>query len=177
MSYPVRTTAVFGFIAGLLVIAIYGFLGGFMAISTVLCVGLVVYSALLARWSNTRLVSILYPVLLMLIAAFFSGVHPEFFILLLAVFSWIRSGLCFKNNGLRGMSAEILTAGGGAVMMFFLNPVSAVTCALSIWLFFLIQSLFFFIIPPFRKSSAPEGGHDLFETARKEAENILESIL
>jgi len=54
----------------------------------------------------------------------------------------------------------------------YLDPRTAVTWALGIWLFFLIQSLYFMIIDT-AFENRPEEPPDAFEQARMRAEGIL----
>jgi len=66
-----------------------------------------------------------------------------------------------------------LSLGGGALVALF-TPVSEISWALGIWLFFLIQALYFLLFEKTGDKIA-DTEIDLFEKARMEAEKILSS--
>lgn len=178
MKRSVRTTLVYGLISAVTVMPIAGALAGSigwsMAFKLVLWADLFGYAVLLARWSGKALGSILFPLGLLLGAAVWPGIYSAFFFLGLGVFSWLRSGICFSGAPIRAVAAEILTVAGGAGLVALLDPVSAITWSISIWLFFLVQALYFFIIPAV--DNVPAGGWspDPFEQAHREALRVLE---
>jgi hypothetical protein len=164
MKRHVRTTLVYGLISALTVMPITGLLaapiGWPMAFKLVLWLDLFFYAALLARWSGKGISAIVFPTTLLLGTALWPGVSTGFFFLGLAVFSWIRSGSCFCGTPIRAVAAEILTVGGGAGLVVLFSPASTITWAIGIWLFFLIQAVYFFIVP------AP--GHSYLSVSRSQ---------
>jgi hypothetical protein len=178
MQRPVRTTLVYGLIGALAVMPAAGLFSGAigwpMAFKLVLWVDLLIYAILLIRWSGKRLSAIVFPMLLLLGTALWSGVYSGFFFLGLGVISWIRSGICFCGTPLRAVAAEIITLGGGAGLAALLGPGSMITRAISIWLFFLVQALYFFIVPASDPSDAVRTVGDPFEKARRQAQRILD---
>jgi len=179
MKSPIRTTLVYGLICALLAIPATGGLavivGGSIAFKLVLWTILSGYSLLLARWSGKHPALLLFPLILLLGTAVWPAIDTVFFFLGLGVLCWLRSGICFNRFPLRAMIAETITAAGGAALVALLGPGSTVTWAISIWLFFLVQALYFFIVPHRGPTIADRQESDPFDRARREARRILES--
>lgn len=95
-----------------------------------------------------------------------------FLLIALGIFSWIRSGICFQTLQVQRLCSEIILSLGGGGLVAGLTPVSAVTWALGIWLFFLVQALYFVWFEKIGDKMA-EIEIDLFEKARMGAEKIL----
>jgi hypothetical protein len=178
MTAPVRTTIVFAMLSAMVVWPAAGFLtaplGWATAFRLMLWASLSGYGLLLVRWSGRRLTSPLIPLALLLATALWPGGDGAFFFMALGVLAWVRSGICFDNTPLRAVIAETITIAGGAGLVAALNPGTPLTWTLSIWLFFLIQCLYFFIVPilsPARDKTLPE---DPFERACRNARQILE---
>ncbi len=66
---------------------------------------------------------------------------------------------------------DIIVIGGG-VLIAYLNPYSTITWALGIWMFFLVQSLYFLLMTNLEPEEVPFNA-DPFEEARIRAEGIL----
>lgn len=179
MKSPLRTTLVYGLICALAAMPATGGLaahfGGSVAFKLVLWTILAGYSLLLARWSGRHPAGILFPLILLLGTAVWPGIDSAFFFLGLGVLCWLRSGICFNHFPLRAMVAETLTAAGGAALVTLLSPASPVAWAVSIWLFFLVQTLYFFIVSPRDRKSADQQDADPFDQARRAAQRILEN--
>lgn len=177
MSKPVRTTVVFGLISALLIFPVVELLtrrwGWPAAFKLTLWADLALYTLLLVRWSKSRLLPALFPLAILLGAALWPWSYTGFFLLGLGVFSWIRSGICFKAPPLRLIIAETVTMVGGAALAAAWAPVSSLSWALALWLFFLVQSLYFFIMPGLTEKSAGARERDPFEVAVQEAEKML----
>jgi len=177
MSKPVRTTVFFGLISALLIFPVVWLLtdrwGWSTAFKLTLWADLAVYSVLLVRWSRARLLPVLFPLGLLLGVALWPWSYAGFFLLALGILSWIRSGICFKAPPLRLITAETVTMAGGAALVAAWNPVSPLAWALSFWLFFLVQALYFFMMPGYSKQSRGSENRDPFETAFQEAERML----
>jgi hypothetical protein len=113
---------------------------------------------------------------LLLGAALWPGAGNGFIWLTLGVLSWIRSGICFRRAPLRALTAELVTTAGGAGLVVMLWQPSAIAQALAVWLFFLCQTLYFFIMPV--KAVEGKNSHgDTFEKARQDLERVLDSSL
>lgn len=177
MSRPIRTTVVFGLLSALLIFPVVGLLadhwGGGLGFKLALWLDLALYSVLLVRWSKSRLLPALFPLGLLLAAALWPWSHSGFFLLGLGGLSWVRSGICFQAPPLRLLTAETIATVGGAGLVALLAPGSALTWALAIWLFFLVQTLYFYIMPGLAESPAKGPAQDPFEAAREEAEKML----
>jgi len=179
MKSPIRTTLVYGLICALLAMpatgSLAGIVGGAIAFKLVLWTILSGYSLLLARWSGKHPAVLLFPLILLLGTAVWPAIDTVFFFLGLGMLCWLRSGICFSGFPLRAMIAETVAAGGGAALVALLGPGNAITWAISIWLFFLVQALYFFIVPHRGSTTADRQNVDPFDQARREAQRILES--
>ena len=177
MNRPIRTTVVFGLLSALLIFPVVGLLadrwGGGLGFKLALWLDLALYSVLLVRWSKARLLPALFPLGLLLAAALWPWSRAGFFLLGLGGLSWVRSGICFQAPPLRLLTAETIAMGGGAGLVALLAPGSALTWALAIWLFFLVQTFYFYIMPGLAESPAKGPAQDPFEAAREEAEKML----
>ncbi|MEJ2639793.1 MAG: hypothetical protein P8010_09475 [Desulfosarcinaceae bacterium] len=180
MNHPLRTTIVYAVLSGLVVAPAAWALSIYLywptAFKLMLWADLALYGALMARWSRVRLPALLFPLAILLGSALWPRTYSSFFILALGVFAWMRSGICFQGAPLRALSAEVLTLGGTAGLLLFFGGHSPVAWALTICLFFLIQSLYFFIVPARRSASKPRSGKDPFEKAVEEATKVLDGI-
>jgi len=133
------------------------------------------YAVLLCRWSGQKWISVSYPVLFLFLTVFLVQSLGAFFVLALAATSWVRSGLCFQERrGLRLVVELLLCAAGGGLVAVF-TPGSALAWAQGIWLFFLLQALYFAIFddtaPSLNRINTQTA--DPFERASRQAEDIL----
>ncbi len=178
MKRPVRSTLVFGLISALAVMPAAGMLavltGWSLAIKLVLWTAFLVYALLLTRWSGTRPVAIAFPLALLLGTALWPGIHALFFLLGLGFFSWIRSGICFSTTPLRAIAAETITVAGGAGLVILLSPASNIAWAIGIWLFILVQALYFFFVPVPDATATVRAEEDPFASAYREAQRVLD---
>jgi hypothetical protein len=60
--------------------------------------------------------------------------------------SWVRSGICFPGSLLRRVCAEAITCAAGLALVRLLQPPGPYGLPLSIWMFGLIQALYFVVI-------------------------------
>lgn len=178
MKAPVRTTLFYGAVMAILLWPVTGLFTGLLgwpaAFKLMLWVSLSGYAILLAHWSCHPKTALVFPLTLLLGIALWPGIDGDFFIIALGVLSWVRSGICFSGNPLRAVVAETITIAGGAALMTMLNPGTAATWSLGIWLFALFQSLYFFIVPPTRSADRDTVHEDLFERAYQNAMRILD---
>ena len=178
--HPIRTTIFFGLVCGLAFIpvnfALNYVLQGPSVNHLILWLYTAGYSLLLVRWSKVSIYSIAFPLLLLLATSFQVGSTAVIYFITLASISWIRSGICFKNpSALPWMVESLFCAFGGILVMVF-TPGSAFSWMLGIWMFFLIQSLYFVIFENRTIIPADQSVADPFERACREAETILSQL-
>ncbi len=175
---PIRTTIIFGIISALLVIAgIYfqAFYWGWPLTQNVfLATILILYSLLLCRWSKTDLITIAFPLFLIICLSLWPHLHTGFILLALLLFGWIRSGICFNHAPVRAMIAEAVTIAGSLGFLIFWWSHSSLVLPMAIWFFFLVQSLYFYIVPIPLAESTEAGSPDPFVLASREMERLLD---
>ena len=179
LQRPVLTTVLFGLICGISFIPLNLVLNNMFFRPNAICLTLWLFTAgyavLLCRWSRQKLMSVSYPILFLFLTVFLVQSIGAFFFLALAVISWIRSGLCYPERRRIRLVVELfLCVAGGALVTVF-TPGSALAWALGIWLFFLLQALYFAIFDSNTPSldSQFEVEIDPFERASRRAEDIL----
>lgn len=179
MNKPVRTTVIYALVVGLLFLPVSWVLGRYLysppGFQLAIWLQLALYSVLLARWSQTRLLSIIFPLILLLVAAWFAVDPAGYLLLALAVFSWIRSGICFNGAPLRRLMAEVVTVAGGMAAVVFLVGSSSLSWALGFTLFGLVQALYFFLVPLKGGETLSGRPRDPFEHAFREAQKIVDA--
>ena len=134
------------------------------------------YALLLARWGQKRLSAVFFPLIVLGLWGWQLPSGRGFIVMALATLSWIRSGVCFQAAPGRAVMREILLCGGGAWLAAAPASGSALSWGLGIWLFFLVQTLFFVAGEPGETGGGggtANGGDDPFERARRRAERIL----
>jgi hypothetical protein len=179
MNKPVRTTLAWALLSGLIVYPALAslmapLLGWPLSSKLILWAELAVYALLLSRWGRRRSWSILFPLAVLLGAALWPYTYRGYFVLLLGVLSWIRSGICFQDKPIRAVLGELVTALGGFLLVGVWLPSNILQWALGIWLFGLVQCLYFYIVPCGRDKDIEDNlAPDPFEIARKELEMAL----
>lgn len=181
VSNPVRTTIVFGLLCALGIILqtfIFGY-ATFIPIPPHLAMGLFIalYGLLMARWSGVGPGAICFPVLIIFSGTFLTRSPAAFLMLMFMVFSWIRSGICFKGSILKRILAEVLLCGGAGGGLIICAADGPIAYPLWIWMFFLVQSLYFLCFNGAGKPEPENKNGDPFESARKRAERILSTIV
>jgi len=175
-QYPVRTTIFFGLVCGFSLIPLSLQLNNFIpwpkAYWTILCLYIVAYGFYLTHLSKKSPVRICPSLLILFPAVFLSSSSTIFLLIALGIFSWVRSGICFQTLRVKRFCSEIILSLGGGALVAGLTPVSAISWALGIWLFFLVQTLYFVWFEKTGDKMA-EIEIDLFEKARMEAKKIL----
>lgn len=174
---PVRTTIIIGGVGALAWFFADRALGGswawpLMAFGTIWLIS-ASYAVALVRWSGRGIRGSFFP---LLVLGFIGVMVPRSIVtigLAVIVLSWIRSGVCFPSAPLRSLLRELLLCGGGGLVVTLWGPSTPLAWALGIWLFSLVQSLFFVLFEPESRSSAPPP--DLFDLARHRIEDLLES--
>ncbi len=174
---PIRTTIIWGIAAGLAYIPLcYAFsLFVFWPLNIKLSLSVLLagYGILLSRWARQPLRSILFPLLLLFAAAFCFQSTSTFLLTVMGVLGWIRSGVCFKEKSMaKRLVAEIALGLGAGLLVSGAVPAVNPVWALGVWLFFLIQTLYF-VLFGFKKVGENGVEADPFEKAKMAAEAIL----
>jgi hypothetical protein len=177
---PMQLTILFGMICGLTFIPMTMASSYMMywplSFRLIICLYLALYAFLLTRWGKGAVKFIVFPLLLLFITGIYSN-SSIFFLLCLGILSWIRSSLCFQKSLLMMLVTEFaISLGGGALVAFF-APQSNLAWALGIWLFFLVQSLYFVFGENNTDVEKETQGIDSFERASRQTENILSTRL
>lgn len=171
---PVRTTIATGLAFGLLFLPVSTALNFFLpwtgAFRLTLWFFMAVYSFMLCRWAGARLTACGFPLAILLTAAFWLNSGHDFLFLSVLVLGWVRSGVCFRKALWKAVGAEVLVGLGGAALVACVFPHSVVAWALGVWMFFLVQSLYFVLTGD---AEDAEVELDPFEKARRQAEEIL----
>lgn len=174
---PVRTTIVMGMAFGLLFIPISTALNLFIpwpaAFRLTLWLFISAYSLMLCRWAGAGITACAFPLAILIASVFWLSSHYDFLILLMLVLGWVRSGICFRQSLWRGITAEILAGAGGAVLVGYFTPHTATVWALAVWMFFLVQALYFILTGDAGAANENDVSVDPFEKARRQAEEIL----
>ena len=174
---PVRTTIVMGLAFGFLCVPVSSTLSLLLpwhgALRLTLWIFLAAYSVVLCRWTGASLPACGFPLAVLLASSFLLRSDHDFLGFLVLILGWIRSGVCFRNPAWRALVAEIVAALGGAAMVVLFAPQSPLMWSLGIWMFLLIQSLYFIVIGDLGDAEAGEAPIDRFEKARRGAEEIL----
>jgi hypothetical protein len=179
-QHPLRTTLVFGLICGLSFIpanlALSYLLPGPRPIYLTLWLYTAGYSLLLSRWNKKPFLSSGFPLLLLFAMSFLVNSFAAYYLLSLVVLSWIRSEICFPNPNGRKLIVELLLCILGGIPAVVFIPASASAWVPGIWMFFLIQTLYFAIFEI--KAITPEDPYetDPFERAGRQAEAILSDL-
>ena len=174
---PVRTTIFFGLICALAFIPLnmalrYVFFRP-ETLFIIVWIYLGAYSLLLARWSKTRLRLLAFPLLLLLAAACMIHSLTIFIFISLGVLSWIRSRICFPKSFFRLLFAEPLFCMAGGLLSCLFTPASIPAWAMGIWMFFLIQALYFVFFEDAVQRGEDNIMADPFESAMAAAKTIL----
>ena len=179
-QHPIRTTIFFGLICGLSFIPANLVLNDVLHRSSVIYLTLWLYAAgyslLLSRWSKKPVLSIGFPLLLLFATSFLVDSIASFYLLFLVVISWIRSGVCFRIPCGKKLFVELLLCVLGGIQAAVFTPGSALDWVLGIWMFFLIQSLYFVIIGNIANMPEDQYETDPFERASSLAEAILSDL-
>ncbi|MHC1743479.1 MAG: hypothetical protein AB9873_10665 [Syntrophobacteraceae bacterium] len=174
---PVRTTIVMGLAFGLLFVPVSTALNLLLpwhgAFRLTLWIFLAAYAGVLCRWAGASLAACGFPLAVLLASSFWLRSDNDFLCFLALILSWVRSGVCFRNPVWRALAAEVVVGLGGTALVVFFAPHSMVAWALGVWMFFLVQSLYFVLIGDLGDAEESEAPVDPFEKARRGAEEIL----
>ncbi len=175
--HPVRTTIMYGFAAALFfmpaVILMVNIMAWPLAFRLAIWAIILGYSYLLVSWSGKGPAQIIFPQLILLAAALWSNSTVFFLVLAILVLCWIRQR-CFMKSSVKALLIETVVTGGAVALILFFNPHSTPSLAISTWLFFLVQSLYFVFFYP-AATAGSITSPDRFIRACKQAEEILSS--
>jgi hypothetical protein len=183
LQRPIAATIGFGLICGLSFVPASLALSAVVSRPSAICLTLWLFAAgyalLLIHWSGHKFSTVVLPILVLLVAVFLVDSIAAFFLLMLAVTSWIRSGICFTAKGAIKLAVEMLLCAVGGILVAVFTPGAAFGWAIGTWMFFLLQSLYFVVFE--NRIVAPENTYeyriDNFERASRQAENILENCI
>lgn len=179
--HPIRNTIFYGLACGLffgpMSVMLNALVPWASAVFLVLWLFLMGYAVLLSRWGNKAFLPTLFPLLLLIPPMFFSGSSMVlFFTMATITISWIRSGICFQKTGFRGFAVELLLCLAGGILIQAFTPGSVLAWALGVWMFFLVQSLYFVFFDHTDKIREEPLGMDAFEQASRQADRVLGEI-
>ena len=107
---------------------------------------LVAYAAFLARSSGRSLRALFAPLFMLAAVVAVAGSVTGFVVPAAAGLAWIRSGICFRGSMPRRVCAEAIIGPLGLALVWLLQPPGPYGWALSIWMFGLIQALYFVVV-------------------------------
>jgi hypothetical protein len=180
---PIFTTIGYGLACGLALVPGCLTLTAVVSWSSAICLLLWLfvsgYALFLSRWSAQPASAMVLPVATLFFAVFIVDSAVSLFLLAQAVISWIRSGVCFLEHRKAEMAFEIVIWIAGGALISAFPPASAAGWALGIWMFFLLQSLYFVFFED--EIGGPgrleEFAQDPFERASRQAAAILDEGL
>jgi len=145
---PIILTIVFGLLCGLLFLPVMQsatrMIPWMFAFRLMLWGYLVSYAVGLAEWGRGRITLIVIPLFILLSLTVLEHSHSVFLLIYLGMLAVIRSSL-FQPPLLHTILLEGILGLGGGMLIYSLNPQTNVAWALGIWMFFLIQSLYFVV--------------------------------
>ncbi|NNF98681.1 MAG: hypothetical protein HKM93_04830 [Desulfobacteraceae bacterium] len=175
-----RTTIVYGFMCAFVFYILMAGMGHpyiwppqlYLSVSLFVAV----YCIMMARWTHTGIIKIVFPLLLLFASVLLTSSLFAYLVLSLGVFSWVRSGICYKNTTISALLAEGFLIGGTCLAIFILSPHNPMSWALGIWMFFLVQTLYFVFFMEGSEVPASDVKRGAFESARYEAEKLMSEL-
>ena len=143
------------------------------AINAAIFLCLAAYSAFLARSSGRSLRALFAPLFMLAAVLAVAGSVTGFVVPAAAGLSWIRSGICFQGSMPRRVCAEVVTCAAGLALVWLLQPPGPYGGALSMWMFGLIQALYFVLVDSERTGLPEKQGQDRMEKTHRRADVIL----
>lgn len=134
---------------------------------------LAAYSTFLARSSGRSLRALFAPFLMLSAVLAVAGSVTEFVVPAAAGLAWVRSGICFPGPTARRVGAEALTGLAGLALVWLLQPPGACGWALGIWMFGILQALYFVIVDIGDAGPLEKQVPDKIAQARRRAEALL----
>ena len=134
---------------------------------------LVLYALLLVRWSGRGWAAVIFPLAVLGLWGWQRADAGEGVVAALALLSWVRSGICFPVAPGPAIGREV-AVGGGGLLAAALIPGHSLSWAAGIWVFFLVQALFFVCFETGADRRREKSAANAFERARHRAEKILD---
>lgn len=176
---PMLITILFGLACGVSLVPVTVALSFVFAWSTAFRMTLWAYLAsygfLLTKWGNVRFTSIVFPLVIVFPFSVWGNSATPFLLLALGVFSWVRSGICFQGPLPKMLGIEFLISIGAGALVACFAPCSPAMWAMGVWMFFLVQSLYFLFVRVVADQPEP-ASVDPFEDARRRAEEVLSAV-
>ena len=180
IKHPILKTVAYGLVCGVSFVPISLMLNAFImwpgAVGLTLWLFIAGYAFLLSHWGNKGFKSTVFPLLILVPTFFLSDSMVLFFILALIIISWIRSGIYYPKTGFRGLAVELLLCFSGTVLVQIFTPGSVLAWALGVWMFFLVQALYFVFVEHTGMPQEEPARMDAFEWASRQADRILSEI-
>jgi hypothetical protein len=174
---PVTTTVIFAAAAAVLVAAATILplrpIPRLTATNATIFLCLAAYSAFLARSSGRGLRALFAPLFMLATVTAGAGSVTGFVVPAAATLSWIRSGICFSGSLPRRVCAEAVTCAAGLALVWLLQPPGPYGWALSIWMFGLIQALYFVLVDAERTGLPENQGQDRMAKTHPRADALL----
>ena len=174
---PVAASVIFAAAAALLFLAVTSLplrmIHRATALNAAMFLGLAAYVGFLGRLSGKNYRDFFAPLLILSAVLVAAGSVTGFVIPAAAGLSWIRSGICFPEPKPRRAFAEVILCAAGLTLVWMLQPPGLSGWALSVWLFWLMQSLYFLVVGPEPGYLFERLGWKRFEAARSRAEVLL----
>lgn len=147
---PITATVIFGAGAALLLAGAMSLplrrIPGPTILNGAMFLCLAAYAVLLVRLSKRPTRALVAPLLVLSSVLSVAASVTGFVVPAAAGLAWIRSGICFQGPIVRRVAAEALTAAAGLAICAALRPPGAGGWVLGLWMFFLVQALYFVII-------------------------------
>jgi hypothetical protein len=134
---------------------------------------LAAYATFLARSSGRSLRALFAPLFMLAAVMAVAGSVTGFVVPAAAGLSWIRSGICFRGSMPRRVCAEAITCAAGLGLVWLLQPPGSYGWALSIWMFGLIQALYFAAAGAERSNLPEPDVQERIEKAHGRADALL----
>jgi hypothetical protein len=143
------------------------------ALNAAIFLCLAAYSVFLARSSGRSLRALFAPLFMLAAVMAVAGSVTGFVVPAAAGLSWIRSGICFTGSMPRRVCAEAIVCAAGLALPWLLQPPGTYGWPLSIWMFGLIQSLYFGMVDAERAGLPEKQGQDKMVKTYRRADTLL----
>jgi hypothetical protein len=143
------------------------------ALNAAIFLCLAAYSAFLARSSGQSPRALFAPLFMLAAVLAVAGSVTGFVVPAAAGLSWIRSGICFSGSMPRRVCAEALACAAGLTLAWLLQPPGPYGWALSIWMFGLIQALYFVVLDAEIRGRPEPTSRERLEKAYGRADALL----
>ena len=174
---PITASVIFAAAAGLLLAAVVSLplrpIPRTTAANAAIFLCLAAYSVFLARSNGCRLQALFAPLFMLSAVLAAAGSIAAFVVPAAAGLSWLRSGICFPGSTARRLCVEALTCPAGLALVWLLQPPGPYGIALGIWMFGLIQALYFVAVEVEPTGLPEKKGHDKMTQAHRRADALL----